>query len=284
MREKYYFIPKKIKENGETYIYLGVKCFTNPYKTYETAYCGALPQAFGGNDKGGKYTTIEEELKEESRGVIKLGIGNLRPIHNSNTKKDGKITYYYFYTSSNSLLSVQENWPLSKSDWSDYRLSSAYKENCAVVRIKMPKEPKTKIAVFEEILKESKLEKNYVNEKDNVIGLNNPESSLEYMNEIRFASKVKDKREDLKKCFIDFYESETFKAILIAVYEDIILDDTDDDRPFNIHTYFNDNYYDKLCDLIGAPEDFKAKKRKQEDDGEDGLAPPLIKKQRTDPI
>jgi hypothetical protein len=83
MPQKYYFIPKS-KEYGETYIYLGVKCFTEPYKRKRIAYCGAMPQAFGGNSEEWDYKkheiivkrnhsqTITKELEEESRGVIKL--------------------------------------------------------------------------------------------------------------------------------------------------------------------------------------------------------------------
>jgi hypothetical protein len=80
-------------------------------------------------------------------------------------------------------------------------LNFAYEENCAVVKIKMPNEPKTKIDVFKAILEGSNLN------KDNVVGLENPENSLEYMKMIRFvcsSKAVEDKRIDLKNCFKDF--------------------------------------------------------------------------------
>jgi hypothetical protein len=253
MPEKYYIIPIETK-NEETYIYLGLRCFTSPYPTYdksyiiyETTYCGAMPQAFGGNSEGrNKYETIERELLEESRGVITLRpFHNFEEIHTSMvTGLNGKKTFYTFYTSS-SFFVYNNNWPKKITDWKN-TLDFAYQENCAVVKIKMPNEPTTKI----DVLKGSKIE------KDNVIGLlNNPESSLNYMNLIRFACRKEDVYK-LKNCFKDFYESETFKAILKAVYE---YKHIPDGIAFNnIDTYLNeDKNYNELCDLIGAPDVFR---------------------------
>ena len=244
---KLYVIPKDNQNN----IYLGIKCLKSPHFN-GLAPCGAMPQAFGGTQINGdsERVTLGKELREESRGVITM-FNYGAPILNTEIINDTAIFF------SNRCQNIDpNNWPANLFTWNANNPNE--KENCAVVRISRPVgNDQTQLSVIRHILSSSKISNA---EHPNII----MNSHNEYVQKLRFQNPNNNLsfKINIINSFINFANSETFKAILIAwgfnnnplSNAELVNFTTALDN--NKNSNDNSPEYLALRDLIAAPEDY----------------------------
>jgi len=226
-------------------IYLTVKCLKSPYPGINgeivPSYCGAMPQAFGGNGHLAgippniPFRTIQAEYLEESRGVIAFNninentqfpnihgdtrIDELKAVPHTNPNT-GIVSTYRFYKTSD--ITVNDSWPVDYNGWNNPQPIPAkpndYKETCGVIKVTKPvgNDVATSENIFKYLVLASKNIQNYIGgTQENIrklangINLQNPGIRLKTYNQNE-AERV----DKLRVSITDFWKSDTFNEIL----------------------------------------------------------------------